>query len=384
MSVSFELDPELEMLRDVVARFVAEKIRPAEDALGPEATGLPQRVVEDLQRQARETGLWYFDTPTDLGGNGLSAFESVVIWEAATRHRFCFPTIGGGAFGFTPPFVLFQGSPEQIDRWVRPAVEHGWVTFNSIAEATGGTDVARAIRTTATRDGDKWVLNGTKMWATNADRATFGVVYARSEEGISCFVLEPDAPGVRLSPIHVIRDNPTNLLELDNVVLDSDHLVGEAGRGLGVASSWLQRGRLMIAARSVGLAEAAVAMAVEWVNSRETFGALLATRQAVQFAIADSRVEIEAARMLTWHAAWQHDNSRDARRDIAIAKLYASEMAFRVVDRMMQLHGAMGMARELPLEGWLRELRVYRVAEGSSEILRSQIARTEIGPAVRG
>jgi acyl-CoA dehydrogenase len=382
--VSFELEPELEMLRDVVARFVAERIRPAEARLQLDEYRLPDPVVLDLQNQARVAGLWYFDTPADLGGAGLSAFQSVVVWEAATRHRLCFPTIGGGAFGYTPPFVLFAARPEQIDRWVRPAVENGWVTFNSIAEATGGTDVARAIRTTATRDGDGWVLNGTKMWATNAERAKFGVVYARAEEGISCFVVETDAPGVTVSPISVIRDGPTNVLQLDNVVLDADHLVGEAGRGLGIASNWLQRGRLMIAARSVGVAEQAVALAVDWVNNRETFGALLATRQAVQFAIADSRVEIEAARQLTWHAAWKHDRPGDARRDIAIAKLYASEMAFRVVDRMMQIHGAMGMARELPLEGWLRELRVYRVAEGSSEILRSQIARTEIGPSVRG
>jgi acyl-CoA dehydrogenase len=144
----------------------------------------------------------------------------------------------------------------------------------------------------------------------------------------------------------------------------------------------LVRGRLGYAARAVGIAEEAVRLAAEWVRERKTFGAALATRQAVQWAIADSRVEINAGRWLTWEAAWKDDQGEDARLEAAIAKLYCTEMGFRVVDKMMQLLGAMGMSREVPLEGWFRDLRVARVVEGSSEILRSQIARRVIGPAV--
>lgn len=381
--IDFTLPDELAELRDLVSRFVSEQIRPVEQAIGPTAHRIPDDKVAELQAKARSVGLWYFDAPIQFGGCGLSSFESVVVWEAGARHRFCHPTIGGGAFGQNPPFVLFAASAEQIDRWVKPAIAEGWFTYNAIAEPSGGTDPARAIKTTATRDGDTWVLNGTKMWTTHAHRARIGVVYARAPEGISCFVLDMSLPGITVTPIETIRDYGTNVMQLDNVVVPADHLVGEVGKGLGIASGWLQRGRLCYAARSIGVAEEAMRLAVEWATQRETFGKLLSTRQAVQFAIADSRVEVDAARWLTWNAAWKHDRGLDARREIAMAKLNATETGFRVVDRMMQILGAMGMSRELPLEGWLRDLRVARVVEGSSEILRRQIARTELGPTAK-
>jgi len=377
-----EPEGELESLRELVARFVAERIVPAEAALGPTALGLPDDVLGPLRAQARELGLWCLDAPEEFGGGGLDAFASVVVWEEASRHRFCHPTPGGGVFGLNPPSPLYQGSPEQIARYVRPHIEEGWVAFNAVAEPSGGTDPAGAIATTARRDGSEWVLNGTKMWITHADRARYGVVYARTGSAISCFIVDTDLPGVSVERVPVIRDHWPTVLDLRDVRVPAANLVGEEGRGLRLAGRWVQRGRLVYAARSIGVAEESVRHAHEWVIHRETFGRVLATRQAVQFAIADSRVEIEAARLLTRRAARVVDAGGDARRDVAIAKLYATEMAFRVVDRMMQLLGAMGMSRELPLEGWFRDLRVARVVEGSSEILRVQIARSELGPAV--
>jgi acyl-CoA dehydrogenase len=184
-------------------------------------------------------------------------------------------------------------------------------------------------------------------------------------------------------PIPVIRDHWPTELVLDEVRVPAANLIGEEGKGLSLAAGWLVRGRLTYAARAVGVAQEAVRLATEWVRDRQTFGAALATRQAVQWAIADSQVEIDAGRLLTWKAAWEDDAGREARLSAAKAKLYCTEMGFRVVDRMIQLLGAMGVARELPLEGWLRDLRVARLVEGSSEMLRSQVARQVIGPAVR-
>ena len=375
-----DLPDELADLRDLVRRFVAERIRPAEAALDPVARAIPDHVLAPLQAEARRIGLWCLDAPAEFGGGGLDAFSSVVVWEEASRHRFCHPTPGGGVFGLNPPSPLYQGSPEVIERYVRPHIAEGWVAFNAVAEESGGTDPAGAIRTTARRDGDQWVLNGTKMWITHADRARYGVVYARAPLGVSCFIVDAGLPGVEVEPIPVIRDNWPTVLRLDDVRVPAGHLVGEEGEGLRLAGRWVQRGRLVYAARSIGVADEAVRHAVEWVGQRQTFGRALATRQSVQFAIADSRVEIEAARGLAWSAARAVDAGRDARRDVAMAKLYATEMAFRVVDRMMQLLGATGMSRQLPLEGWLRDLRVARVVEGSSEILRVHIARSELGP----
>jgi acyl-CoA dehydrogenase len=265
--------------------------------------------------------------------------------------------------------VLYQGDADLIERYVKPTIEHGWTSYTAIAEESGGSDPARAIKTTARRDGDEWVLTGRKMWITNADRARFGVIYARAPGGISAFVVDSGLPGMTVRPIPVIRDHWPTELVLDEVRVPAANLIGEEGKGLSLAAGWLVRGRLTYAARAVGVAQEAVRLATEWVRDRQTFGAALATRQAVQWAIADSQVEIDAG--------------REARLSAAKAKLYCTEMGFRVVDRMIQLLGAMGVARELPLEGWLRDLRVARLVEGSSEMLRSQVARQVIGPAVR-
>ena len=379
----FDLPDELRMMRDVASKFVAERLRVVEREIGPEATRIPDDRLAGLRAEARAAGLWCLDAPAEYGGGGLSAFQLVVVLEEACKHRFCFPHAGGGAFGHSPPVVLYQGDTDLIDRYVKPTIEQGWTSYTAIAEESGGSDPARAIKTTARRDGDEWVLTGRKMWITNADRARFGVVYARAPGGISAFVVDSGLPGMTVRPIPVIRDHWPTEVVLDEVRVPAANLIGEEGKGLSLASGWLVRGRLTYAARGVGVAQEAVRLATEWVRDRQTFGAALATRQAVQWAIADSQVEIDAGRLLTWKAAWEDDAGRDARLSAAKAKLYCTEMGFRVVDRMIQLLGAMGVARELPLEGWLRDLRVARLVEGSSEMLRSQVARQVIGPAVR-
>jgi acyl-CoA dehydrogenase len=375
----FDLDEELRALAALVADFVAREIVPAESELGPEARRLPDDVLAVLRERARGIGLWCLDAPEEYGGGGLSVFESVVIWEQACKHRFCFPIAGGGVFGHTPPVVLYAGTPEQIERWVRPAIAEGWTGFSAVAEPTGGTDPARAIRTTATRTDDGWVLDGTKLWITHADHARYGVVYARTESGISAFVLETATPGVTVTPIPMLRDSWPSEIQLDECRLPHDALIGEEGRGLALAGAWLNKGRLSYAARSVGVAEDSMRIAAAWARERETFGAPLATRQAIQIAFAEARVAVDAARLLTWRAAWLSDEQRpEARRATAMAKLSATETAFRVVDEMMQVLGAMGLARELPLESWFRDLRSARLIEGSSEILRDMIGREEL------
>jgi acyl-CoA dehydrogenase len=223
------------------------------------------------------------------------------------------------------------------------------------------------------------VLDGTKLWITHADHARYGVVYARTESGISAFVLETATPGVTVTPIPMLRDSWPSEIRLDGCQLPHDALIGEEGRGLALAGTWLNKGRLSYAARSVGVAEESIRIAAAWARERETFGASLASRQAIQVAFAEARVAIDAARLLTWRAAWLADEQRpEARRATAMAKLSATETAFGVVDQMMQVLGAMGLARELPLESWFRDLRSARLIEGSSEILRDMIGREEL------
>lgn len=385
----FGLPDELWMLAGVVGDFVQGEIVPLEDELPAEAREIPRARLEPLQRKARKAGLWCFEAPQEYGGAGLSAFQSVVITEQAAKHRFSFPLPGAGAFGFSPPVVLYRGSPAQVERYVLPTIEHAWPSFTAISEPTGGSDPARAIRTTAVRAGDRYVLNGRKMWATNADHARFGVVYARTDPaagrlGISALLVDADTPGMHITPVPVLRDHWSTEVSFEDCEIPVENLIGQEGQGFQLAQEWLVRGRLHYAAQAVGVAEEALRIAVEWSRQRETFGALLATRQAVQFAIADARVEINAARHLTWEAAYAHDHGQDARTAASIAKLYGTEMGFRVLDAMMQILGGMGMAKELPLEHWFRALRVARVVEGPSEIHRYLLAREILGGAATG
>jgi len=377
----FALPDELAMLSDAIARFVAEEIRPVEAALPPEAQHIPKDRLRPLQEKARQAGYWCFDTPAEYGGGGLSAFAFVVLMEQASKHKFCFPQPGGGAFGHPPPIVMYQAAPAYIERYVRPSIENGWYGFTGIAEATGGSDPANAIRTSAVRDGDEWVINGTKMWITHGQYAKYGVVYARTESGISAFIVDTGNPGIDVARIlPVMRDHWPTEIHFTDCRVPADALIGAEGAGLSLAGKWVLRARLLYAARAVGVAEEALRIGTEWARDRQIFGAPLAAKQATQFAIADSRADIAAARWLVWDAAWKYDQGEDARTAANIAKLKAVTAASQTVDRMIQIMGAMGLSKELPLEAWYRDLRVARILEGSDEVLRNFIARAEIGP----
>jgi acyl-CoA dehydrogenase len=385
----FDLPEDLKMLADTVAEFVRAEILPAEMRVPGEARGLPAAELQGLQRKAREAGFWCMEAPERFGGGGLGVFEGVVIKEQMAKHRYSFPRPGAGVFGIEPPVVLYGGTQEQIDKYVIPTIEHAWTAFTAISEPTGGSDPARAIRTTAVREGGSYRINGHKMWSSGADRARYGIVYARTDigagrDGFTAIIVDGDSPGLTASPVAVIRDHWTAELTLNDVIVPVTNRVGEEGQGFALAQEWLVRGRLGYAAQAVGVAEEALRIATEWARTRETFGAKLATRQGVQFPIADARVKLNAARYLTWDAAWAADHGADARTKASIAKLHATEVGFEVVDAMMQILGGMGMAKDMPLEHWFRGLRVSRVVEGPSEIQRFIIARDLIGKEAVG
>jgi acyl-CoA dehydrogenase len=383
----FGLPDELALLSRVASEFVRAEIAPAEASLPADAREIPPEIVAALQCKARAAGLWCMEAPREVGGGGLSAFEAVVVTEQAAKHKFSIPIHGAGVFGYDPPHVLYGAGIDLVERYVRPAIEYGWQSFTAISEASGGSDPARAIRTTAVRRGDRWVLSGRKLWASFADTAKFGIVYARTNgagrDGISAFVIDTDTPGLEVTRVPVVRDHASTELVLNDCEIPEANLVGQEGRGFGLAQDWLIRGRLRIAAHSIGVAEAAVAIAIDWASKRETFGELLANRQSVQFALADARVELTAARHLTWDAAYDLDHGQDARVKASMAKLFATEASFKTLDAAMQILGGMGMASDLPLEHWFRGIRVWRVGEGPSEIHRHVIARDMFGEILR-
>ncbi|HEX3591197.1 MAG TPA: acyl-CoA dehydrogenase family protein [Pseudonocardiaceae bacterium] len=385
----FDLPTDLKLLADTVAEFVREEIVPVEGRVPGDARQLPADDLAALQQKARAAGFWCLDAPEEFGGGGLNTFESIVLTEQMAKHRYSFPHPGAGVFGNEPPVVLYRGSAHQIESYVRPTIEHAWSAFTAISEPTGGSDPARAIRTTATREGDTYRINGHKLWTTGADHSRYGIVYARTDTsagrgGISAFIVDAGTEGMSVTSVPVLRDHWTTEVRFDDCVVPAENLVGREGEGFALAQQWLVRGRLRYAAQAIGVAAEAVRMATQWACSRETFGALLATRQAVQFALADATVQIAAARHLTWEAAWEADQGRDARTKASMAKLYGTEVGFEVVDAMMQILGGMGMTKDLPLEHWFRGLRVSRIVEGPSEIHRFLIARDLLGGAALG
>lgn len=376
---AWQLPEEFLALRETVRRFMAAEVHPLEATLPHDAVGLPRDVLLPLQARARALGLWSLQTPAEYGGAGLSVLGQVVAAEEAAKCRMgaFFPALG--AFGGNPPIILYDATPEQFARFAQPILDGtAGKAYTAITEPGGGSDPARAIQLRATRDGDHYVLNGTKMWTSHAEGADFGIVYARTGEGrqgISCFVVEGGAPGLTVRPIDVMASFSPYELHFDGVRVPVGNLIGAEGAGFGQASRTLVHGRILYAAGPIGIAQAALDLACRWAKDREVFGGRLADKQGIQWMLVDSEVELRAARLLTYQAAWNADLGRDVRTDASIAKMYGTETAYRVVDRCIQIHGALGLADELPLERWFRDLRVKRLGEGATEVQRVVIAR---------
>jgi acyl-CoA dehydrogenase len=377
---AWELPSELVLLRDTVRRFMDAHVHPTEEKLDHDTFGLPRDQLVALQATARELGLWALQTPENFGGAGLSVLGQVVVAEEAAKCRMgaFFPALG--AFGGNPPNIMFKASREQFAKYAQPIID-GTMSkaYTAITEASGGSDPARAIQLRAVRDGDRYVLNGSKMWISHAPDADWGVVYARTGDGrngISAFIVEKDTPGVTFSRIPVMASFAPYELHFDNVGIPADQLIGAEGQGFALASDFLVHARIVYAAGPIGIAQSALDMACQWAKDRDVFGGRLADKQGVQWMLVDSEVELRAARLLMYQAAWHADLGRNVRVDASVAKMYGTEAAYKVLDRCIQLHGALGMSTELPLERWFRDLRVKRLGEGATEVQREIIARS--------
>jgi alkylation response protein AidB-like acyl-CoA dehydrogenase len=275
--------------------------------------------------------------------------------------------------------ILFSATEEQQERYLVPTINGDKKSCFAITEPGAGSD-ARAIRTSARREGDEWIINGEKTFITGGNEADFVMVFAVTEKekgadgGVTCFVVDREA-GWTSSPIPTMGEWGPASLSFQDVRVPHSAILGEEGRGFELAMRWIGKGRYMLPARALGACERLVEMGMEHARQRETFGEPIANRQAIQWMVADSAVEIEALRWLVLTAAWQVDHDIDSRQSQSMAKLYGGVKANEIVDRVLQMHGGMGYTRELPVERWYRELRVLRIYEGTDEIQRRTIAR---------
>lgn len=376
---AWELPHEYRMLQETIRRFMKEEVKPVEDKLPHDAYTPDVATLAELQRKARDAGLWLFETPAEHGGAGLNLLGQCVAAEEAAKCRMGIYIAGCGAFGFDPPLVIWKGTEHQ-QRFAHADVQNGTKAFVAISEPSGGSDPGRAIQTRAVLKGDRYVINGTKVWISGAGMANWGIVFARvgdskGREGVTSFIVDKSRTGVSLSPIPVIRSYFPYEVHFENYEVPIEDRLGEEGRGFAFAEEWLIHARPPYAAASIGVAQAALDLAKDWVRERKTFGSTLAEKQAIQWMIADSEVELRAARLLIYQAAWNADLGRDMKVEASMCKVYGTEVAGRVVDRCIQMFGGLGVARELPLERWYREMRIRRIGEGPSEVHRMVIAR---------
>jgi acyl-CoA dehydrogenase len=374
------LPEEVRMLRDTTRRFMREEVRPAEDRAPHDAYELDEAALEPLQRRAREIGLWAIRAPQEIGGAGLGLLEAAVVTEEASRCRMGLYVPACGAMGSNPPNPILLGTRRQIETYAVPAIRDGRKAYVAISEASGGSDPARSIRTRAVLKGDRYVVNGSKMWITGAAGADWGLLFARTGEqgqrgGITCFIVDGRPKGLTMREIPVIRSWSPYELVFEDVEIPVENRLGEEGQGFALCEKWLVEGRVPYAAGTLGVAQEALEIAIGWAKDRVTFGTRLADKQAIQWMIADSEMEIRQARLLIHEAARRCDAGMDFKVEASIAKVVATETAGRVVDRAVQILGGMGVAKEVPLERWYREMRIRRIGEGPSEVHRMVLSR---------
>jgi acyl-CoA dehydrogenase len=378
--MDLELTREQAALRHNARRFVVEVLQPLEQELERSGGRLPPDVGADLRRQAIEAGLAGGELPVEAGGKGWTVLEQVLVHEQ-------YGQVTGGLWSFIPGAydVLVHASPEQRKRYLDPSLRGERFGAYAVTEPGAGSD-ARNLATTAVRDGDEWVLNGEKWFVTGPDNTDFMVVQAMVLDGDArrptLFFVDYDVPGVRMAAdpayMHTYADRHPQFVLEDVRVPDSLRL-GDVGAADDLTNEWFVTERIHIGARCAGAMERLLTLAVEWATERVQFGERIYDFQGVSFPIADSAADASAARLLTREAAWLADSGADRKvvhAKASLAKLFASEAAFICADRVVQVFGGRGYMRDNPAERYLRELRVDRIWEGTSEIQRLIIARS--------
>ena len=379
--MDFHLSPELTALQLKVRQFVTDELVPLEVETELAEGRLLPDVRARLIRRVKELGLNAMALPREVGGQGFSWVAQTVVSEEIGQA-----TNALGWIVLDPAIVLAAATPEQVEKYVRPACAGTRQDCYAITEENAGSD-ASVMATTAVRDGDEWILNGEKWHVTFGDTADFAVVQAATDpkvgDGNTLFIVELNWPGVKvLAKPHYMHHLIAGHLHYGfrSVRVPHANILSGVGQGLALSKEWFRRERVMIAARCVGAAQRLIDEASAFAQNRVQFGQPISEYQAIQFMLADSLTEVWAARLMTYAVAQAADEAKtdeDRKRvhvKASMAKLYASEMAGRVADRAVQIFGGRGYMREYAAERYYRELRVERIWEGTSEIQRIIIA----------
>jgi alkylation response protein AidB-like acyl-CoA dehydrogenase len=384
--MDFAIPDEYRELTRNLTDFVDRELRPLEASeLDPERDEVPVDLRDRVRRRAAELGFYAADFPEDLGGSGLPQLGMVLLREAAARtgcRLAAFTTYGPEG----PTGVLLSGTDEQKKRYLAPLISAQTSMCFALTEPDAGSD-AQNISTTATQDGDEWILNGTKHFITNGQHADYALVFAandrskKAQGGITAFIVQTGTPGftVGRAQIGMVEGEGQYELVFDNCRVAGEQVLGgpeNVGLGFYAAMQFLAMGRLSIGAMCNGIAEYCVGLGIDYANQRKAFDRPIGKNQYVQGHIVDSLVELKASRLMTYECAWRYDQGEPVVQESSMVKLYSAEMVNRVVDRMIQVHGGMGWMRELPLERIYRLVRIFTLVEGTSEIQKYIIAKS--------
>ncbi|MYA18278.1 MAG: acyl-CoA dehydrogenase [Gammaproteobacteria bacterium] len=383
--MDFGLTTEQQMVVDTVRDFVERELYPHEEAV-ERAGRVPPELGEEIKRKVMDLGFYAPNLPVDVGGGGLDHLTFTLLERELGRASMALTVFWG-----RPSGILMGCNDEQRERYLFPSARGERLDALAMTEPGAGSDV-RGMQCVARPDGDDWIVNGTKHFISHADVADFVIVFTASGEEdtprgikklITCFLVDRGTPGFAIRPgydsvSHRGYHNCT--LAFDDCRLPSSQVLGEPHRGFELANAWLYGTRLTVAAMCVGRARRAFDLALAHAAGREQFGQPIGKFQGVSFKLADMITEIDAADWMTLAAAWRLDRGLAANREIASAKLYASEMLARVTDEAVQIHGGMGLMSELPLARFWRDARVERIWDGTSEIQRHIISRDLLRP----
>jgi len=381
----FALTEEQELIVDTVRNFVEKEIYPHENDV--EKTGqVPKELGQDIARKCREIGFFASNISTDFGGGGLNQLEFSLLERE----------LGRGSMGLTvffgrPSGILEACEGDQIERYLLPAVRGEKYDALAMTEPAAGSDV-RGMQCAATQDGDDWVINGTKHFISHADIADFVIVFVATGEEetprgvkkkISCFLVDRGTPGFEILPGYDSvshRGYHNCILQFDNCRIPKGQMLGEPHRGFDLANKWLYATRLTVATMAVGRARRTLDLVLPHAVERRQFGQQIGKFQGVSFKLADMITSIDAADLLTLNASWLFDQGLPSNRQIASAKVFATETLARVTDEAIQVFGGMGLMSDLPLERFWRDSRVERIWDGTSEIQRHIISREMLRP----
>jgi acyl-CoA dehydrogenase len=376
--MDFEIPENVRLMRDTVRRFVKNDLEPISQQVEEEG-----RIPEPVVQKMRDLGLFGLAIPEEYDGMGLNTLGECVLNEELGRVNVAFRSRFGTNNGIGSQGILIDGTPEQKTKYLPKIASGQWTAAFALTEPNAGSDAAN-IQTKAEKKGDVYLLNGLKHFITNGDIADVVTVMAVTDKtkgprGVTAFIVEKAFPGYSVGKIDKkmgIHGNNTSEIVFEDCQVPAKNIIGGAeGKGFATAMKVLEKGRITIAAVCIGTAQYATDLSIAHAKQRVQFGKPIAANQAIQWMLADMAISIYAGRQMLYHTAWCRDQKQKVTQQAAMVKVFCTEMVNRVADSALQIHGGMGYMKESPIERIYRDMRLFRIFEGTSEVQRMVIAR---------